>query len=105
VGLVRIPGVRIEAARVVTNIVSFEIDPVAMDAGTFQKACAEKGLRISRYLGNSPRLRAVTHVDVTTEDIDEALEIVSGVLSETPVPVAAESSYRRHLRPNDRFRR
>jgi threonine aldolase len=88
-GLAKIPGMRIDAARVVTNIVSFEIDPAAMDAGTFQKACAERGLRISRYLGNSPRLRAVTHVDVSGEDIDAAIAIARAVLVGTNAPVGA----------------
>ncbi|OLC54909.1 MAG: hypothetical protein AUH85_10525 [Chloroflexi bacterium 13_1_40CM_4_68_4] len=88
-GLAKIPGVRIDAARVVTNIVSFEIDPATMDAGTFQKACVEKGLRFSRYLGNSPRLRAVTHVDVTAAQIDEALDIARAVLSVERAPVGA----------------
>src|SRR5256885_7293579 len=60
-GLAEIRGMRIEADRVVTNIVSFEVDRGWMEAGAFAKACAENGLRISRYLGNSPRLRAVTH--------------------------------------------
>jgi threonine aldolase len=85
-GLAQIDGVKIDAAKVVTNIVSFEIDPAWMDAGAFQKACAEQGLRISRYLGNSPRLRAVTHNDVTAADIEAALEIARAVLSKTRAP-------------------
>jgi threonine aldolase len=85
-GLARIAGVRIDPAKVVTNIVSFEIDPDVMEPGAFQKACAERGLRVSRYLGNSPRLRAVTHLDVTHEDIDAALEIARAVLG-APAPV------------------
>ena len=88
-GLAEIPGVRIDPRKVVTNIVSFEIEPAVMDAGSFQKACAEKGLRVSRYLGNSPRLRAVTHLDVTRGDIDEALEIARTVLVAVRTPVAA----------------
>jgi threonine aldolase len=88
-GLAQIAGVRIDPAKVVTNIVSFEIDPAAMEAGAFQKACAEKGLRISRYLGNSPRLRAVTHVDLSRDDIDAALEIARAVLVGSRAPVAA----------------
>jgi len=88
-GLASISGVRIDAARVVTNIVSFELDPAWMDAGAFQKACSERGLRLSRYLGNSPRLRAVTHRGVSTADIDRALEIASAVLAEARTPVAA----------------
>jgi threonine aldolase len=88
-GLARIPGIRIDPAKTVTNIVSFEVDPDAMDPGAFQKACAAEGLRISRYLGNSPRLRAVTHLDVTTDDIDAALEIARGVLAGGRAPVTA----------------
>ena len=88
-GLARIPGIRVDPKKVVTNIVSFEIDPEAMDAGSFQKACAKEGLRVSRYLGNSPRLRAVTHLDVTTDDIDAALEIARVVLSGSRAPVTA----------------
>ncbi len=88
-GLARIGGIRIDATKVVTNIVSFEIDPAWTDAGAFQKACAERGLRFSRYLGNSPRLRAVTHNDVSRADIDAALEIAAAVLSKSRTPVAA----------------
>ena len=85
-GLAQIEGVKVDAAKVVTNIVSFEIDPGWMDAGAFQKACAERGLRFSRYLGNSPRLRAVTHNDVTAADVDAGLEIARAVLSKTRAP-------------------
>jgi threonine aldolase len=88
-GLAEIRGIRIDADRVVTNIVSFEVDPAWMEAGAFAKACAENGLRISRYLGNSPRLRAVTHHGVETRDIDDALAIVASVMSQARAPVAA----------------
>ena len=88
-GLSRIPGIRVDPKRVVTNIVSFEVDPAASDPGAFQKACAERGLRFSRYLGNSPRLRAVTHVDVSADDIDAGLEIAASVLAGSRAPVAA----------------
>ena len=88
-GLAGLPGIRVDVAGVVTNIVSFEIDPALIEAGAFQKACAEKGLRISRYLGNSPRLRAVTHVDVTAADIDAGLEIARAVLTGGRAPVGA----------------
>jgi len=88
-GLAEIRGVSIDADRVVTNIVSFEVDPAWMEAGAFVKACAENGLRISRYLGNSPRLRAVTHHGIETKDIDDALTVVASVMSQARAPVAA----------------
>ena len=88
-GLAAIRGIRIEPAKVVTNIVSFEVDRAAMDAGDFQKACADRGLRISRYLGNSPRLRMVTHANVSRADVGSALSIMSAVLAGTREPVGA----------------
>ena len=88
-GLAAIRGIKIDPAKVVTNIVSFEVDRTAMDAGDFQKACIERGLRVSRYLGNSPRLRMVTHANVSRADVDAALSIVAGVLSAAPERVAA----------------
>ena len=42
-GLTRIRGVRIDADRVVTNIVSFEIDPEWMDAAAFAKGLTPAG--------------------------------------------------------------
>jgi threonine aldolase len=88
-GLAAIRGLRIDPGKVVTNIVAFEVQPTAMDAGEFQKACAERGLRISRYLGNSPRLRMVTHANVSRLDVDAALAIMSGVLAQKRQPVTA----------------
>ena len=88
-GLAEIRGIRIDADSVVTNIVSFEVDPAWMEAGAFVKTCAENGLRISRYLGNSPRLRAVTHHGIETKDIDDALTVVALVMSQARAPVAA----------------
>jgi threonine aldolase len=88
-GLAQIRGIRIDPDRVVTNIVSFEVDPAWMEPGAFAKACAENGLRVSRYLGNSPRLRAVTHHGVETKDMDDALAVVASVMSQARAPVAA----------------
>ncbi|HEX9269601.1 MAG TPA: GntG family PLP-dependent aldolase [Candidatus Limnocylindria bacterium] len=90
-GLAGIPGIRIAAEKVVTNIVSFEVDHGMMDAGDLQTACAERGLRVSRYLGNSPRLRMVTHSGVTRSDVDAALAIVSEVLRPARQPATAAS--------------
>ena len=88
-GLAQLPGVRVDVRAVVTNIVSFEIDPAVMEAGSFQKACSERGLRVSRYLGNSPRLRAVTHLDLSPDDIDAGLDIARAVLAASRAPVGA----------------
>ncbi|MDP9266047.1 MAG: aminotransferase class I/II-fold pyridoxal phosphate-dependent enzyme, partial [Chloroflexota bacterium] len=87
-GLASLP-VLIEPHKVQTNIVSFAIDPEAMDAGAFQQACWDRGLRLSRYLGNSPRLRMVTHHGIEAADVAAALEIMSAVLDTARMPLAA----------------
>ncbi|CAN5133801.1 low-specificity L-threonine aldolase [soil metagenome] len=88
-GLAGVQGVRVDPASVATNIVAFEIDPAWMDAGAFQRGCAERGVRFSRYLGNSPRLRAVTHNDISRADIDAALLAAADVLAGSREAVAA----------------
>ena len=88
-GLAEIDGIRVDVDRVVTNIVSFEVDPARMEAGAFAKAAAADGVRLSRYLGNSPRLRAVTHYGVESVDIDDALKVIARVLSTSRSPLGA----------------
>jgi threonine aldolase len=49
------------------------------DIGDFVRRIRERDLLINPIAAD--RLRAVTHLDVTTADIDSALEIVRGVLA------------------------
>ena len=60
--------------------------PIALCAAFLSPsvACAEQGLRISRYLGNSPRLRMVTHANVSRGDVDSAVAIASAILRSAP---------------------
>jgi threonine aldolase len=66
-GLAQIPGVEIDPATVETNIVLFRVpDPLALIeslAGEVELSPADGGRRV----------RAVTHMDVSREDIDRAL--------------------------------
>jgi threonine aldolase len=69
-GLAGLPGIRLEAASVETNIVIFELDG-ALDAEAASAALLARGVRLS-VMG--PRtLRAVTHLDVSAEQIERAL--------------------------------
>ena len=67
-------GLRVEP-KPQTNMVFFEID----DALAFQRACAERSLLVSSV--SETRFRAVTHLDVNGEDIDDALGRVGEVLT------------------------
>jgi threonine aldolase len=71
------PGVTIDLATIQTNMVIFE--PQNIDAHKVITACEEKGLRIS--MGTTTALRAVTHLDVSFEDIEKAGLILEEVLT------------------------
>ena len=74
-GLAAIGGVTIDPAAVETNIVFFEVP----DPGSLHGALAEAGVEMSRF--GPHRIRAVTHLDVTEQDIDTALEAVRMALT------------------------
>ena len=73
-GLADLPGVRIDADRVETNIVVFGID----DAYDVCGRLWERGVQVAP-LGPT-RLRAVTHLDVDSAGVDRALEAFRQVL-------------------------
>ena len=76
-GLEGVPGARVDPARVDTNIVNIELD--GPSAEPVIARARELGVLISSI---APRcLRAVTHLDVSRADIDEAGERMARVLS------------------------
>jgi threonine aldolase len=74
-GLAEMPGVRIDPTRVETNIVLFEHD----DAPQLGEELRSAGVQVSRM--GPTLLRAVTHLDVSREEIERALEIMRDVIS------------------------
>ncbi|MHB1568971.1 MAG: threonine aldolase family protein, partial [Solirubrobacteraceae bacterium] len=70
-GLAEIPGVRLAADEVQTNIVIFEVDDAH---GLVERLTAEVQLQALDHT----RVRAVTHLDVDTDDIDRAVAAVAG---------------------------
>jgi len=76
-GLTAIDGVRADPARVETNIVMFEVQPIS--AAELSRRLAERGVRVAAI--EPQRLRAVTHLDVDAAGIDRALEAVRAALA------------------------
>jgi threonine aldolase len=76
-GLSEIRGIKIDLARVQTNIVIFELD--AMPAKSFIDECSRRGLKASTSGRN--RVRFVTHHGITPDDIQVALAQISDVLA------------------------
>jgi threonine aldolase len=73
-GLAQIPGITIDPGSVETNIVFF----YAEDAAQVAKRLEAEGVSVSVY--GPTKLRAVTHLDVSREDIDRALQIINQAL-------------------------
>jgi threonine aldolase len=79
-GLAELPGVMLDADVVETNIVVFAMSPGAPSAQEFaDRMLAEHGVRFSQI--SLTQLRAVTHLDVSAEDIDTALDSARRVLA------------------------
>lgn len=73
-GLANIRGVRIDPARVQTNIVIFEVDPATgWSSEALKTALAAQGVLLSL---SGTRLRAVPHYEITRADILHALEVL-----------------------------
>ena len=79
-GLAEIPGVTIDPARVVTNIVISDISGTGWTTGDFAAALKSRGVLAN---GISPReMRFVTHCDVNSEEIWKTLRIITAIFSE-----------------------
>jgi threonine aldolase len=72
-GLAAISGVTLDPEAIETNIVIFEVD----DAPTLVSRLADQ---VELGAVDSTRVRAVTHLDVTRDDVDRAIAAVSAAL-------------------------
>ncbi len=70
-GIARLPGLRVDLARVQTNIVIFFADPPG-GAETLVRECAARKVKIHQI--GPASIRCVTHKDVDRDDIDRALQ-------------------------------
>ena len=76
-GIAAVTGIEVDPGRVETNIVLFRLSDSAASAAAFAARLEEAGLRIS-VVGET--LRAVTHLDVSRDDIDAGIAIVTGAM-------------------------
>jgi threonine aldolase len=81
--LQRIPSVSLNPDDVETNIVVFDVTEAHRSSAEIIAALKREGLLLS-FIGRST-FRAVTHLDITTNDIDRAGEILTDVLGDSRV--------------------
>jgi threonine aldolase len=78
-GIANIDGLEIEVDRMETNLVFFEIKKPGWSAARLVDACRERGLGLGA--NSATRIRAVTHLDVSRQDVDTALKVISDALA------------------------
>lgn len=79
VGLSEIPGLQADPARTRTNIVMFEL--LRPDLTPAQLAAALEAVGVRLFPAGGRRLRAVTHYEISANDIDEALQRIARVMA------------------------
>lgn len=78
-GLGDIPGITVENPEPATNIVFFDIAGTGLAPAAFLDQIKTRGVRMGAM--GPRRLRAVTHLDISAEDIETALAVVRDVTS------------------------
>ncbi|MEM8532314.1 MAG: low-specificity L-threonine aldolase [Chloroflexota bacterium] len=77
-GLATLPGIVIDLAKVQSDIVIFKLDSEVWTPVRLTEVLAERGILIGE-IGRG-YLRVVTHHDIDTNDVEEALEVMRSVL-------------------------
>ncbi len=78
-GLRQIPGVRLEPEAIDTNLVFFHLDPGPLAAAELVDCLRSRGILMGV---TGPRsIRAVTHLDVTSADVQQAIDAVATALA------------------------
>ncbi len=70
--IVSLPGIKVDMAKVQTNMVLLDVGGTGGDGASFVKRLEEKGIKASDFGGNAVRL--VTHRDVSRKDVEHAAE-------------------------------
>ncbi len=73
-----IPSVKLDLETAQTNIVIFDVDIPSFNAENFLIKLQENGVLMLEIDPN--RIRAVTHLDLTQEDIDKAVDVMRNLL-------------------------
>jgi threonine aldolase len=73
-----LPGIAIDMATVQTNIVIMDVRGTGTGAGEWAKRFADAGTRVSQASDHT--LRAVTHLDVTAQDVTDAAAAIVRVV-------------------------
>lgn len=77
-GLAGVPGVRVRTPRPETNIVFFDTSDTGLSNAEFLGGMMRAGVRMGEVRG---QIRAVTHLDVSADDIERAIQAAAGIIA------------------------
>ncbi len=80
-GLAQVKGIAVDVAAAETNIVVFDIAGTGVSRADFLGRLASHGVRFSPLM-NPTELRAVTHLDVSTDGVERALKSVREAIAD-----------------------
>jgi threonine aldolase len=72
-------GVPVDLEQVETNFVQVDVEPLGLDTSEALARLAEQGVGLSLTM-HPTRLRAVTHLDVDDDDVEQAIELIPRAL-------------------------
>ncbi len=78
--IANLPGIRVEPDRIETNMVFFDVSQTGLTAAELHQRLLDRGVRIGE--NDQYRMRVVTHLDVTRDQIAKAAEAVREVVLE-----------------------
>jgi threonine aldolase len=73
-------GLSVDLVQVETNFVQLDVEPLGLDKWEVLAALKDAGVGLSNTV-HPTRLRAVTHLDLSEEDIDAAIELAPQALA------------------------
>jgi threonine aldolase len=80
-GLAQVPGIKIDPAKVQTNILIFDISGTGMTAAEFSRKLAERNVLANGV--NAETMRFVTHMDVNRAACERALAAVEAICAKS----------------------
>ena len=81
--LAGIPGITIDPSTVETNLVYFDVAGTGLPAARLVAELAARGVQMGAF--GETTIRAVTHLDVSRDDILQAVDTLRAVIADTEI--------------------
>lgn len=79
--ITQLPGIELESHPVETNLVFFNVKGTGRHAGEIGEKMLQQGIRL--HVQSDTRIRAVTHLDISTDDVDRAADALAHIVTQS----------------------